>query len=83
MVPGNVKLSQYHELLHCVPKVQSYAFSNAHNLAKAIRSGTPTLSYLDPSCGIPVDQYLWLNDLHPTYPMHNLIASRIVQQLGV
>lgn len=44
-------------------------------------SGTPTLTYLDPSCGVPVNEYLWLNDLHPTYPMHNLIASQIVQQI--
>ncbi len=51
-------------------------------LANKDRSGTPTMSYLEPSCGIPVDQYTWLNDLHPTYPIHNLIASRIVQQLG-
>lgn len=45
-------------------------------------SGTSTLTYLDPSCGVPVNQYLWLNNLHPTYPMHNFIASQIVQLLG-
>ena len=44
-------------------------------------SGTPTLTYLDPSCGVAVNDYLWLNDLHPTYPMHNLIAAQIVQQI--
>jgi len=43
-------------------------------------SGTQTLSYFDPTCGVPVDQYLWLNELHPTYPVHNLMASQIVQQ---
>lgn len=40
------------------------------------------MNYFDPSCGIPVNEYLWLNDLHPTYPIHNLIASQIVQELG-
>lgn len=44
-------------------------------------SGTPTLTYFDPSCGIPVDEYLWLNGLHPTFPMHNFIASQIVKLL--
>lgn len=44
-------------------------------------SGTPTLTSSDPSCRAPVNGYLWLNDLHPTYPMHNLIASEIVQQI--
>ena len=34
-----------------------------------------------PVCDVPVNQYLWLNDLHPTYPVHNLIAAEIVRLL--
>lgn len=44
-------------------------------------SGTPTLTFFAPSCGVPVDEYLWLNGLHPTYPMHNFIASQAVKLL--
>lgn len=44
-------------------------------------SGTPTLTYFDPSCGVSVDEYFWLNTLHPTYPMHNFMGSQIVQLL--
>lgn len=42
-------------------------------------SGTPTLTFFAPACGVPVDEYLWLNGLHPTYPMHNFIASQAVK----
>lgn len=45
-------------------------------------SGTPTLTYFHPSCGVPVNEYLWLNDLHPTYPMHNFLASQVARLLG-
>ena len=40
-----------------------------------------TMSYYDPSCNIPIDQYFWLNTLHPTYPMHNFLASQITRLL--
>lgn len=49
------------------------------NLTLTSLSGTVTLSHLAASCGIPVDQYLWLNDLHPTYPAHNLMAARALE----
>ena len=45
-------------------------------------SGTPTLTYFDPSCGVPVNEYFWLNSLHPTYPMHNFMASQIVRLMA-
>ena len=40
-----------------------------------------TLNFFVPACDIPVNQYLWLNDLHPTYPVHNLMAAEIVHLL--
>lgn len=40
-----------------------------------------TMSYYDPVCGVPIDQYFWLNTLHPTYPMHNFLSSQITQLL--
>lgn len=45
------------------------------------RSGTPALDTLDPSCGIPVNQYFWLNSLHPTSPMHDVLAQKVAAQL--
>jgi len=46
-------------------------------------SGTPTLTFFDPSCGIAVNEYFWLDTLHPTYPMHNFMASQIVKLFEV
>ena len=75
------------------PSYTEYVFSSYYNTsntnipgdlqaALTIASGTPTLTYFYPACGVPVNQYLWLNSLHPTYPMHNFIASQIVRLLG-
>lgn len=75
------------------PSYMEYVFSRYYNdsntivpselqVALTLVSGTPTLMYFYPPCGIPVNQYLWLNSLHPTFPMHNFMASQIVQLLG-
>lgn len=45
-------------------------------------SGTPTEDYFDPSCGIPVNEYFWLNSLHPTYPMQDVLAEGVAAQLN-
>jgi phospholipase/lecithinase/hemolysin len=47
-----------------------------------IDSGTPTWYTKDPSCDYPVNEYLWLNDLHPTFPVHNATAASIVKLLS-
>ncbi|KAI4288642.1 MAG: hypothetical protein L6R35_002095 [Caloplaca aegaea] len=60
---------------------ETSGYVNVTDYCTAYQHGTPTLTYLDPSCGVSVNAYLWLNDLHPTYPVHNLIASQIVQQI--
>ncbi|KAL6720471.1 hypothetical protein ACLMJK_002394 [Lecanora helva] len=36
----------------------------------------------DQSCDVPLSQYLWMNDLHPTYPIHDTIAAQVAKQLG-
>ena len=75
------------------PAYMEYVFSAYYNDSNIIVpsnlqaglttiSGTPTLAHFYPPCGIPVNEYLWLNSLHPTYPMHNFMASQIVQLLG-
>lgn len=40
------------------------------------------MDYYDPTCGIPVNEYFWLNSLHPTYPIHNVLAEKVSQLLA-
>jgi hypothetical protein len=46
-----------------------------------ICSGTPTENYFNATCGIPVNEYFWLNSLHPTYPMQDVLAEGVAAQL--
>lgn len=32
-------------------------------------------------CDYAVYEYLWLNNLHPTYPIHNLLAKEVAALL--
>ena len=41
--------------------------------------GTPDLDRYDPKCGVPVSRYLWHDSIHPTYPMHEAIAAKVVE----
>ncbi|MCJ1224242.1 hypothetical protein MMC12_000886 [Toensbergia leucococca] len=65
---------------------QSFAltagYRNVTGFCAAYQSGTPAENTYTPSCGIPVDEYLWLNNIHPTSPIHELMASQIVSQIG-
>ncbi|CAK7231591.1 hypothetical protein SBRCBS47491_007985 [Sporothrix bragantina] len=33
------------------------------------------------SCGVPVNEYFWLNNLHPTYPIHDVVAEEVAKAL--
>lgn len=44
-------------------------------------SGTKEIDSFDASCGVPVDHYFWLNSLHPTFPMHDVLAEGVAMQL--
>jgi len=46
-------------------------------------SGTPEWTTLTATCGVPVNQYFWLNSLHPTYPMHDVVAQGVAKTLQV
>ena len=61
---------------------QTSAILNTTNYCTAYENGTPTEDYLDPSCYIPVQDYFWLNSLHPVYPVHNATAAQLAQQLS-
>ncbi|KAK8098037.1 fungal cellulose binding domain-containing protein [Apiospora kogelbergensis] len=56
-------------------------YANTTAFCEAYQNGTPNLDTLDPGCGIPVNQYFWLNSLHPTYPMHDVVAEQVVAAL--
>lgn len=44
-------------------------------------NGTPTWYTLYDNCSVAVDEYFWLNSLHPTFRMMNVTAQEIVRQL--
>ncbi|KFY29797.1 hypothetical protein V493_02244 [Pseudogymnoascus sp. VKM F-4281 (FW-2241)] len=56
-------------------------YKNTTEYCEAYQNGTPKQDTLDPSCGIPVNQYFWLNSLHPTSPMHDVLAEKVAKQL--
>ncbi|KAL9598875.1 MAG: hypothetical protein Q9219_004215 [cf. Caloplaca sp. 3 TL-2023] len=41
----------------------------------------PTMNHYNPACGLAVDQYFWLDELHPTYPVHDAAAAEIAKEL--
>lgn len=45
-------------------------------------NGTPEWDTFYESCGVPVDEYFWLNSLHPTYLVMNATARAIVEELS-
>lgn len=60
---------------------QTAGLKNVTGFCKAYASGTPAWDTKDASCDYAVNQYLWLNDLHPTYPVHNATAASIAKLL--
>ncbi|KAL8819835.1 MAG: hypothetical protein Q9223_001810 [Gallowayella weberi] len=42
----------------------------------------PSMNYSDPSCPYPVNEYFWLNGLHPTYPVHEALAAQVALALA-
>ena len=41
----------------------------------------PSIDYKDPKCQYSVNEYFWLSGYHPTYPMHDTMASEIAEGL--
>jgi len=58
---------------------QTCPYKNTTAYCTAYENGTATPTSFDPVCGIPVDEYLWLNSLHPTFRMHEAIAAQIIK----
>jgi phospholipase/lecithinase/hemolysin len=51
-------------------------------LKLTLYSGTPDWYTFDQKCAYPVNEYMWLNSLHPTFPTHNATAWDIVAFLN-
>ena len=60
---------------------QTAGYVNTTDYCPAYENGTSALTTFDPSCVAPLDAYFWLNTLHPTFPMHDLLASEISDSL--
>ncbi|TKA68011.1 hypothetical protein B0A49_04482 [Cryomyces minteri] len=43
----------------------------------AYANGTPAKDTFNATCGVPVNEYFWLNSLHPLYTVHDAMASQI------
>ncbi|KAI9735806.1 MAG: hypothetical protein M1834_001271 [Cirrosporium novae-zelandiae] len=60
---------------------QTELYKNTTDYCTAYEDGTDEWDSYDAACGIPVNEYFWLNNLHPTYPMHNATAAQIIELL--
>ncbi|KAI5806202.1 hypothetical protein EDC01DRAFT_138086 [Geopyxis carbonaria] len=59
----------------------SYGVANTTEYCEVYSNGTPEWDTYDPTCGVPVDEYFWLNSLHPTHTVHKEVARRIAKIL--
>ncbi|KAI1458822.1 carbohydrate esterase family 16 protein [Annulohypoxylon moriforme] len=60
---------------------QTAGLKNTTNFCNAYQNGTPNDNTFTPSCGVPVNEYFWLNNLHPTYPIHDVVAQGVADAL--
>ena len=61
---------------------QTCPYTNTTTYCDVYTEGTPSWYTYDAACGVPVDQYFWLNGLHPTFRIHNATAYLISRQLS-
>jgi len=61
---------------------QTAHYKNTTAYCVAYENGTPAVDTFNATCGVPVNEYFWLNSLHPTYPMHDVLAQNIGKRLA-
>jgi len=61
---------------------QTCPIENTTAYCEGYANGTPSWYSFNTSCGVPVDEYFWLNDLHPTFRIHNATAAAVAKQLS-
>ncbi|KAF9880448.1 hypothetical protein CkaCkLH20_02402 [Colletotrichum karsti] len=54
---------------------------NTTSYCEAYENGTDAQDTLIESCGVKVNEYFWLNTLHPTYPIHDAVAETVADAL--
>ncbi|KAH8800373.1 hypothetical protein F5884DRAFT_891306 [Xylogone sp. PMI_703] len=60
---------------------ETAGLKNITDFCAAYENGTPTPDFFDTSCGVPVNEYFWLNSLHIRPPMHQVIAQVLSREL--
>ncbi|OJA10215.1 hypothetical protein AZE42_05517 [Rhizopogon vesiculosus] len=55
---------------------ETFGFVNVTGYCTAYENDTATLTYQVEGCA-PVSSYFWLNDLHPLFTVHNILAKAI------
>ncbi|KAI9750501.1 MAG: hypothetical protein M4579_006451 [Chaenotheca gracillima] len=60
---------------------QTENLRNTTGYCVAYENGTDEPDSFDPSCGVAVNEFFWLNTLHPTYPMQNVTAEQVSKLL--
>jgi len=61
---------------------QTAAYKNTTDYCVAYENGTPAMDTFNATCGYPVNEYFWLNSLHPTYPMQDVLGQEVAKQLA-
>lgn len=62
---------------------QTCAYKNTTAYCDAYADGTPSWYTYNASCRLSVDEYFWLNSLHPTFRMHNVTAELVARELSL
>ncbi|KAK5108872.1 hypothetical protein LTR62_007762 [Meristemomyces frigidus] len=60
---------------------ETCVYKNTTDYCDDYENGTESWYTFVPECGVPVDEYFWLNSLHPTFRMMNVTAKAIAKQL--
>jgi len=60
---------------------QTSIILNTTNYCAAYAGGTPAMDTFIKGCGVGVHKYFWLNQLHPTYHIHDVVAQGISNML--
>ncbi|KAK2758073.1 hypothetical protein FQN54_004480 [Arachnomyces sp. PD_36] len=76
----------YHKLFGAVmddPSAypETAVYKNTTGYCPEYEDGTDDWYTLLPACDIAVNEYFWLNNLHPTFPVNNATAREIVEML--
>jgi phospholipase/lecithinase/hemolysin len=61
---------------------QTCAIKNTTDFCAAYEGGTAGWYDFDQTCGVAVDEYFWLNGLHPTFRVHNVTAEMVARELS-